>query len=406
MLEGLGPPDARAHLHPDHALAAAGAHGRPDRRARRRPHRGRARPASAPRARTSGCSTAAARAVLERSLGPGERLGDIAVGARRLPAGRTHARPTIGPAAAMPCSTAGREKAQLPARVLRRRRGRDRHVAAVRPAAAALGAHPDELARRLDLELDGEPVLVARQAAGAGRAALGRARAEGLRQPRRVRPAADRAAAEGAAADGGVRGRAAGSPADHAAPRLTAPGRARRPASPARPARRSRASARPARAAGGPPERQLAEAQDKAAVIVASRPTCAGWWSRSCTGSSARCRRRSRCGPRTATSTSTSCCSTTTGSPSSTSIRCASRRRARPRDLRRRRGARPRGRRRGDRGRPRAAAGGRTARGRGAGLAPLGGDPHPRRHPFHRQVPAWRERMEAMVTTAEEVIHG
>jgi hypothetical protein len=27
-------------------------------------------------------------------------------------------------------------------------------------------------------------------------------------------------------------------------------------------------------------------------------------------------------------------------------------------------------------------------------------------HPFHRQVPAWRERMEAMVTTAEGVIDG
>jgi Ser/Thr protein kinase RdoA (MazF antagonist) len=27
-------------------------------------------------------------------------------------------------------------------------------------------------------------------------------------------------------------------------------------------------------------------------------------------------------------------------------------------------------------------------------------------HPFHRQVPAWRERMEAMVTTAEGITHA
>ena len=42
----------------------------------------------------------------------------------------------------------------------------------------------------------------------------------------------------------------------------------------------------------------------------------------------------------------------------------------------------------------------------GAELAPLRGDPTRAAHPFHRQVPAWRERMEAMVTTAEGVIDG
>ncbi len=181
--------DARPHVHPDHALAAARAHGRPDRdRARRGPDRARASQRPSRRGRSSsGCSTPTWRAaILERSLGPGERLGEIAVArVYYRPDGRTHLHYRAGVGDAV--LTAGQEQGALAARRLRLRRGRHDHVAAVRPAAARAGRAPGRARAPARPRTRRRAGAAALQAAGPRRPALGRARAEGLREPRRVR---------------------------------------------------------------------------------------------------------------------------------------------------------------------------------------------------------------------------
>ena len=105
--------------------------------------------------------------------------------ARLLPAGRPDARALPRGRRRRRARRPGEEKRALAARLLRRRRGRHDHVAAVRPAAAGAGRAPGraraQARSRPRRRADPDPL----QAAGARRPALGRARAEGLRQPRR-----------------------------------------------------------------------------------------------------------------------------------------------------------------------------------------------------------------------------
>ena len=77
-------------VHPDHALAAARPHGRPDRRARRRPDRGRAPTGQPALPRSTGCSTAP-RAACSSARATGDRRGER--GARGLQAGAARRRP-------------------------------------------------------------------------------------------------------------------------------------------------------------------------------------------------------------------------------------------------------------------------------------------------------------------------
>ena len=101
-----------------------------------------------------------ARAILERSLGPGERLGDIAVA-------RVYYRPDGADARALP---RGRRRRRADRRARRRCARRSPPTTPARtstitwlpfdPRLPALAEHPDELARKLDLDLDGEPILL------------------------------------------------------------------------------------------------------------------------------------------------------------------------------------------------------------------------------------------------------
>jgi ATP-binding cassette subfamily B protein len=217
----------------------------------------------------------AARAMLERSLGPGERLGDVAVArVYYRPGGRTHVHYRAGAGDAV--LTAGREKLRSP--LASYDAGEDVTITWLPydPRLPALAAHPDDLARKLDLDVDGEPVLVRYKP---------RARAV-LRWDEHVLKAyGNRAAFELA-----VTGLRADSPLRTAAfeaalpdLRLTMQRRVHGmgPSSASGIAGEAgeavaRLQRAPLELPESPPERQLADAQDKAAVIVAVAPDLRG----------------------------------------------------------------------------------------------------------------------------------
>jgi energy-coupling factor transporter ATP-binding protein EcfA2 len=348
---------------------------------------------------------AVARAVLERSHG--EPLGEITVArVYYRPGGRTHVHYRAGAGDAV--LTAGDEGVRGPLATYDP--GQDVTVTwlPLDPRLPALGAHPDELARRLDLDLDGEPVLLRYKP---------RARAV-LRWGEHVLKAYGSRAAFDAAVTGlRTEGPLATAAFEAALPdlRLTMQRRVSGtgPASAADVAAEAgEALARLQRAPleelpEAPPERWLADAQDKAAVIVAVAPDLRGLVE-------PLVHRLERSLPR------------------ALSLRpahgdfhvdqllldgdglavidfdqmCI----APPAlDL--------------------ATYAADVVRGRGGDLEAIEGVLDPllagygtrpetldwhlaaailarAAHPFHRQVPAWRERMEAMVATAEEVVHG
>ncbi|HEX6025482.1 MAG TPA: phosphotransferase, partial [Solirubrobacter sp.] len=217
----------------------------------------------------------AARAILERSLGPGEQLGDVAVArVYYRPGGRTHVHYRAGAGDAV--LAAGHEKVSSP--LASYDAGEDVTVTWLPydPRLPALGAHPDDLARKLDLELDGEPVLirykpraraVLRWGAHVLKAYGDRGAFElalaGLRADSPLRTAAFEAALPDLRLT--MQRRVAGGPAPSASGVAGEAGEAV--------ARLQRATLElPQR----PPERQLAEAQNKAAVITAVAPDLRG----------------------------------------------------------------------------------------------------------------------------------
>ena len=129
-------------------------------RARRRPGRARPRPPSAGAAVRAAARPDAARAILERSLGPGERLGEIAVARVYFrPDGRTHVHYRAGAGDAV--LTAGEEKRALAARLLRRRRGRRRSRGCRTTRGCRRWPRTRTSSRASSIStLDGEPVLI------------------------------------------------------------------------------------------------------------------------------------------------------------------------------------------------------------------------------------------------------